>query len=396
MSFKKEQKPAGDTLPEMRLLLGCARGDADPGRLDEAIAGIRDWEAVLQAASFHRMVPLLYWRLRDACPGTVPANVTERLRSRFEENARRNLFWVRELRGLLDLLAGGGVAAIPYKGPLLAEMIYGNLALRDFVDLDILVHERDFPAAREFLRRHGFHSAVDIPPGYERAHLKYKGEEIFVRHDKVVVELQASPLPWYFALPLDPERLWDELQPVRFAGKDVQTLSPEVLLLILCVHGAKHGWYRLDWLCDLAGLLRAYPRMEGPRILARAEAWGAGRMLRLGLCLVQQLLGSELPPSLRESVAADRSLAALRADVERRLLHEPPKPITTLASLRFQVRALEGVLPKARCLARTVLMPTTQDWKAVRLPPAFAALYYVIRPFRLLREMAGGRIDHPI
>ena len=61
----------------------------------------------------------------------------------------------------------------------------------------------------------------------------------------------------------DPEILWRSLGRGRIAGREVAGLSPESLLLFLCVHGAKHMWSRLHWLGDLARLARAAAGLGG-------------------------------------------------------------------------------------------------------------------------------------
>ena len=65
------------------------------------------------------------------------------LRERYHSNARRNLFLVSELLKLLKLLESHGIGAIAFKGPVLALYAYGNLSLRQQLDLDILVRKRD-------------------------------------------------------------------------------------------------------------------------------------------------------------------------------------------------------------------------------------------------------------
>src|SRR3712207_8653927 len=40
-------------------------------------------------------------------------------------------------------------------------------------------------------------------------------------------------------------------------------------LLILCVHGTKHIWGRLSWICDVAELLRTQPDMDWEYVLDR-------------------------------------------------------------------------------------------------------------------------------
>jgi len=53
-----------------------------------------------------------------------------------------NFFLTKELLELLTLFEAHCIPASPYKGPALAIMAYGNLALRQFSDLNILVHKR--------------------------------------------------------------------------------------------------------------------------------------------------------------------------------------------------------------------------------------------------------------
>ena len=110
-----------------------------------------EWEYLLRIAAEHSMMPLLFWHLADAPPELVPASVLARLRERFHRNAQRNLFLAAKLIKLLNLLKAHELPAIPYKGLVLAASSYGNLALREFVDLDLFVHKRDVPRAKELL-----------------------------------------------------------------------------------------------------------------------------------------------------------------------------------------------------------------------------------------------------
>jgi hypothetical protein len=90
----------------------------------------------------------LYQSLNTTCPEAVPKANLAQLRNYFHANAQRNLFLTQELLKLLTLFKTNGISAIPYKGPVLAVAVYGNLALRQFGDLDILVHKRDVLRAK--------------------------------------------------------------------------------------------------------------------------------------------------------------------------------------------------------------------------------------------------------
>src|SRR5207245_6416128 len=110
------------------------------------------------------MLPLLHYHLRAIGDGAVPAPVRDALRRRAEADARRNLRLAGELVRLLDRFARHGVAAVPYKGPLLAVRCYGDLALRPFRDLDFLIRPHDLAQAERALADHGYRPAPGRTP----------------------------------------------------------------------------------------------------------------------------------------------------------------------------------------------------------------------------------------
>jgi hypothetical protein len=192
------------------------------------------------------MVPLLYRNLHATYPEAVPGDVLVQLRDYFQANAQRNLFRTQELLKLLSLLEGQGVTAVPLKGPILTASVYGNLAFRQFCDLDILVRERDVLKARDLIASQGYRPAMQSDRAQEPLDLQSQRELVLKRDDgQVQVDLQwRIPADWLVlrSFPLGRGRLWERLEPFSIAGTTLSTFSPQDLLLILCVHGASHGW----------------------------------------------------------------------------------------------------------------------------------------------------------
>jgi hypothetical protein len=54
-----------------------------------------------------------------------------------------NLFLEKELLTLLDTFKANNIMAVPFKGPLLAVAIYGDMLLRECGDLDFLIKRKD-------------------------------------------------------------------------------------------------------------------------------------------------------------------------------------------------------------------------------------------------------------
>src|SRR6185503_3654700 len=98
-----------------------------------------DWEYVFQLARRHSVVPLVYLQLERHAPDLVPQPFLAKLKKHYIENSARNTVLTAELCRLISLFAAAGIEAIPYKGPVLSLFAYGDVALRRFVDLDVIV-----------------------------------------------------------------------------------------------------------------------------------------------------------------------------------------------------------------------------------------------------------------
>ena len=134
--------------PEIHLLLDCARTCLDAqgaSRIKSLISKDIDWTYLSRIARGHGVMPLLYRTLNSTCSDAVPKEILQELREHFYANAGRNLFLTKELIKIVEFFEAHGIPSIPYKGPVLAASVYGNLAFREFGDLDILVSERELP-----------------------------------------------------------------------------------------------------------------------------------------------------------------------------------------------------------------------------------------------------------
>jgi hypothetical protein len=349
-----------------------------------------DWEYLLRTASENGIAPLLYRHLSAICPESVPKEALDHLRDDFNDNSRRNLFLTKELLNLLTLFETHQIPAIPFKGPVLAASVYGNLALREFSDLDLIIHQQHVAKARELLIAQGYRPQFDLNDSQEAAFIRSYSAQCFERDDgKVFVDLHWAMTPRDFGFPLEPESLWGELEPMSLSGKEVMTLHPENLLLILCVHGGKHGWERLGWICDIAELIRIRNAMDWRTVMNQARALKSERMLLLGLYLANDLLEAPLPEEIKARVYSDPAVRSLAAQVRERIFREVSHGV--LESWRFQVRIRDRWRDGCRSCFGLVMTPTGLELTLISLPAVLFPLYYVLRPMRLLVKH-GGRM----
>ena len=132
-------------------------------------------------------------------------------------------------------------------------------------------------------------------------------------------------------------------------------MAPEDLLLILCVHGAKHYWSKLGWICDVAELLRVHPGLKWTALLLQAKQLGGRRILFLGLFLAHVLLGAGLPEEVWKEINADPVVPWLAAKVQTRLFAEHHAHARQSTTRPFTLNS-ENVYVSAchvRCISRT-------------------------------------------
>jgi Uncharacterised nucleotidyltransferase len=374
--------------PEIELLLSCATTVLDEervARLRQLAQAAIDWERLLQLALRHRTMPLLYHHLNATCRDLAPPAFMDRLHDHFYLNTIRNHALNEELRGILQLLARHDIPAIPYKGPVLAFTVYGDLSLRQFNDLDILIQPQDLPRTAALLRTSGYEQQWQFTPAQQDHYLRSDCELLFSRApDNLFLDVHWAFVRSYFPLGLDYEGIWQRLRPVSIGSVEVRHFAPEDLLTILCVHAAKDLWERLIWIVDVAELIRAEPALDWTRIVKEAHASGARRMLLLGLFLAHDLLSAGIPEEVLRQAEAEPVIKNLAAKIRARLDHDAPVSDGPLAEFLFHLQLHERIGEKCAFSFRFATTTNPADWALVGLPDQLFFLYRLIRPLRLL------------
>jgi hypothetical protein len=372
--------------PEFQLLLYCARSQPASGPIKRLVdQSAIDWRRLFALAEQHGVRPLLHQSLKAVCWDAVPPSVRLKLDGFCKSNAHKNLLLTGEVLRLLRRFNENEVPVVAFKGPLLAEAVYGDLSLREFRDLDLLIRGQDLTKAEDILLTCGY--AAQFPDrDYRTAFLSYHGQYAFRRgQSDLWVDLH-----WQFSqdgvvFPLRAAEVWPRLIEETIAGRTVRSLAHDDLALFLAAHGTKEGWRRLLWLCDFAEFSRRNQDLDWIAILERAARSHSSRQLLLAIELAATILDAPAPAELLDQARNNSAVQSLARRAREGMLLTAPKGSW---EFRFGLNTHDKVLHRLLPIKALLTTRTVGDYQAMPLPKSLWGLYYLIHPFRLAGHVA--------
>lgn len=383
----KAQPQAAGSSPELQLLFYCAQTRITveiTERIHRLLQGDINWEYLMGMAMCHRVMPLLSRNLSQLCPEMIPSAVLSQFRTLFHVNASHNFSLTLELLRILEVFQDQGILAIPFKGPILATSAYGDLTLRQSGDLDLLVHESNYSAARDCIIDLGYKLQVQVP---WECHLLSENRPFNIDLHRVVV-------PQHLCFPLTSMDMWKNLKLLNLLHRTVLTFSPETLLLILCLNGNKECWQSLNRLCDINELIHAHPTLNWDQFLQNIRTLGFSRLIFSALLLIYELFNTPLPESVLRQAKTNGAAVKICTQVHRKLFTKTLDQVTSVGEIErtlFHVRSRERFWDKVQSTLGLMahsgwMTPSQNDRKFFPLPPALFFLYYLLRPIRIIQK----------
>lgn len=302
-----------------------------------------NWECFLKIVSFHKVLPLTYQYLKDTNPTIIPNRVLSYLRNQSCIIALKNSFHTHELLKIVDVFSQNQIPVIPFKGPFIAQLAYGNVNFRQFCDLDIWVRKQDFDRAITLLIDLGYLSPY-LRQSWKRSYLM-KGVSSFhysmMAHElplgrkedgkRLYIDLHKK-ISKYCNLPFD--ELFQDLHPLTVQGHLTWTLSVEKTLILLCIHGSQDGWNKLKSICDLAGLINENPDLDWKLVIEQSKKAYCLRRFLIGITLVEKYFDVHLPCEIKNEIDQDTILPMSVSFIVNRLNQYPR--IRRTWKLKFQ------------------------------------------------------------
>ena len=304
-------------------------------------------------------------------------------------NVKKNLLLTGELIKILKLFESNGIKAIPYKGPILANLAYGSISLREFGDIDILINNSDAPKAKEIMisSEYELYQPITINDSF---YMKLEPEyQFFNKNTGTIIEIKWKIEGNFFSLPKNSNKLTEHLEKYDLNGFKVCTFSPINQLLILCIHAAKHDWNRLSWICDISELIKSQEDINWTEILDKSEKMDVKRILLINLILARDLFELELPNEILIYINSDISLN-ISNQIKEKIFKN--NSLNIFQKFISDVYKRDSLIYGFRDSINGLTRPTYIDFIDFSLPESLFCLYFVIRPFLLLKRYGKSSI----
>jgi hypothetical protein len=296
---------------EYRFLFECCRA-AFAGAAVRYPDGIRA-EVFLETVQRHKLVPHLYPVLKNHC-GNVPDTVLRRFQQLFRTHHLHVLKLSGELVGISKLFAANNIPWLSIKGPALSVQLYGDMAMRQSGDLDILVDKKDLDRVIEIIMQAGFVPVVD--------HARFTEKQVvFIRkyYKDVVFKHPSSNVTVELHWLIDNDRKIllnkgffnaNNICLIPIGNHKIPTFSDEFNRLYLCMHGSHHAWYRLFWLWDVATIIKNMTPEQAGQFIEQAKNYKLKPALGQAVNLIEHVFSIKLPTVLTQ-IPAPKSMTQL-------------------------------------------------------------------------------------
>ncbi len=338
---------------------------------DRAVSGeslkLVESSALIHAASYHGVLPLIAERLRDRAD--IDLDLRQRLFQRATRMAASDVVRESELRGLLAAWQSAGVQPLLMKGAHLAYSIYTRSDLRPRLDTDVLIAPSERGDAEAVLRSLGYEASRHVGGELVSHQVSYvKRQGLATVHAVDLHWKVANPQLFADALPFD--ELWTDRTPLPRLSPAAHGLSHPHALALACVHRVAHHYDSpcLIWLYDIHLLATAMTSDGWHRFVSLAQSRGISRIVRQGLTLTSRTFGTVVPDEAWSSLQHARDPEG--EDATAAYLQRTRRPVENLVA---DMRALPSWSKRIR-LVREHLFPSPQYMREVYAPSSRAPL----------------------
>jgi len=291
--------------PEDRLVYSLAKVDIDANtnqEIKKILSPDLNWAWFFEQANNQGVASLVYKSLSeiDYERSIVPETILARLASCYYNVACRNTLLTEKLAAILDYFQKARIEIILLKGMALIQTIYPNIALRPICDIDMLIHQQDFPVVKAGLEGLGYFNSVFYREDFYQDNIMVDVHEELINITRIKSRRNAHRI--------DMDEVWRRSLAIEINRQNARILSPEHTLMELCLHlTLHHGLQGLIWFVDIARLVEYYKNeIDWNKFIKETSDYRINRPVYYALFYVNKILRQDIPEYVLNQLKPER------------------------------------------------------------------------------------------
>jgi hypothetical protein len=282
--------------PEDKLLFACTRQNFlyahQKTVLDTCSNEEVRWDVVYAIANVHGVAPLVYSNLLQCTTMDlgIPKDIMDQFKRFSFGNTVRKEKMAEKITEVLSFLNKKSIDVMLIKGAALDVLVYDHSWYTISKDVDFILRaKRDEITDKDEAEIRALRRGLPSESGY------------FRHHD---VDMNGT-------LPINFQRIWDDATKIKFRGRDVFVMSPEDMLISVCINSCRNRFFRLKSLCDIAEIINKYNGMKWEELTSKAREYDCNNIVYTALLVTKMTLGCELPEEVLDNLTVNLARAAI-------------------------------------------------------------------------------------
>lgn len=250
-----------------------------------------DFHKIKSLAFSNGVASLIYRNLESL--NSVPENIIQSFRNAYLLTIKNNVLNSREMIRILTLLGKNNINAVPLKGSIASDMIFGDPGLYPSSDIDILVHLADMDKTKRILAEAGYFKTEGIN---ERDLISSHYHLIFQK-EKHTVEVHWNLVKRYFDV--NPEFWWEDMHSTVYEGIELSMLSHERYLMYTIFRLFDHGFRPLKFFVLILAIINKYKNdIDWQKLFFFSKQYKMERLIFFTLRLLKEMFDMDIRESM--------------------------------------------------------------------------------------------------
>lgn len=344
---------------------------------------------LIDLSNQHGILPLVHKTLKslDSKHLMQNADIFSELKAHYMGISQRNMLMSAELIRIMNLLKDNSIESLAFKGPALSQMAYGDITLRQFGDLDILIRKKDIQIVKELLYKKEYIPIYELTTTQESIWLnEQKDFGLFNKNKNILIEIHWALIPEEYPIQLNLKDIWKNSETIKINNKYINTFALENLIFYLCIHGSKHLWERIEWIKDIDLLIQTQnPNWEN--IFKQVENSDFKISFYLGIYLSHLLFSTPIPKEAIKNIKANKTvLGIIKTITSNWKIKNEKSPIAMFQYKLTTYKLILNPIQRNCYMLQNIFKPSFKERLLFDLPKSYNWLYYFIRPYLLLKK----------